>query len=203
MSTKSKGQMPGLRIGIYSGTFDPVHAGHIAFALQAVKAANLDELYLVPERQPRGKHHVTHFAHRVAMARRAVRPYTQLGVLEIEDKVFSVAHTLPRLRRKFPGTQLVFVCGSDVVAHMQSWSHVEELLRTCELCVGRREKETAESIRKAITQLPIEPVAVTVLESHAPAVSSSQIRAAIRENRGVRGLLHSVQSYASQEWLYV
>ncbi|MCA9327179.1 nicotinate (nicotinamide) nucleotide adenylyltransferase [Candidatus Saccharibacteria bacterium] len=191
------------RIGIYSGTFDPVHAGHIAFALQAVEAAKLDRLYLVPERQPRGKHHVTHFAHRVAMVRRAVRPYKQLEVLEIEDKLFSVAHTLPRIRSRFPDSRLVFVCGSDVLGHMQSWSHVDEFLRICELCVGRREKETSDSVEKSLRQLPTNPVAVTVLESHAPAVSSSQIRAAIRENRGVRGLLHSVQAYANQEWLYL
>ena len=46
------------RIGIYAGTFDPVHAGHVAFALQSLEAAKLDRVYFLPERRPRGKRQV-------------------------------------------------------------------------------------------------------------------------------------------------
>ncbi len=191
-----------MRIGIYSGTFDPVHAGHIAFALQAATAAGLNRVYFVPERAPRGKRHVTHYAHRVAMIRRATRPYTQLDVLELEDKTFSVAHTLPRLRRDFPQSELVYLCGSDVIAHMAQWPHVARFLQQVELCVGRRGNETQLSIEQMLKTLP-PPLRVTFFDSHAPAVSSSQVRAALREKRGVRGLLASVKVYAAQEWLYL
>ena len=191
-----------MRIGIYSGTFDPVHAGHIAFALQAASAAGLNRVYFVPERAPRGKRHVTHYAHRVAMIRRATRPYTQLDVLELEDKTFSVAHTLPRLRRDFPQSELVYLCGSDVIAHMAQWPHVARFLQQVELCVGRRGNETQLSIEQMLKTLP-PPLRVTFFDSHAPAVSSSQVRAALREKRGVRGLLASVKVYAAQEWLYL
>ncbi len=190
------------RVGIYSGTFDPVHAGHIAFALQAATAAGLPKVYFVPERAPRGKRHVTHYAHRVAMIRRATRPYTQLDVLELEDKTFSVAHTLPRLRRDFPQSELVYLCGSDVIAHMAQWPHVARFLQQVELCVGRRGNETQLSIEQMLKTLP-PPLRVTFFDSHAPAVSSSQVRAALREKRGVRGLLASVKVYAAQEWLYL
>lgn len=190
------------RVGIYSGTFDPVHAGHIAFALQAATAAGLNRVYFVPERAPRGKRHVTHYAHRVAMIRRATRPYTQLDVLELEDKTFSVAHTLPRLRRDFPQSELVYLCGSDVIAHMAQWPHVARFLQQVELCVGRRGNETQLSIEQMLKTLP-PPLRVTFFDSHAPAVSSSQVRAALREKRGVRGLLASVKVYAAQEWLYL
>ena len=190
------------RVGIYSGTFDPVHAGHIAFALQAATAAGLNRVYFVPERAPRGKRHVTHYAHRVAMIRRATRPYMQLEVLELEDKTFSVAHTLPRLRRDFPQSELVYLCGSDVIAHMAQWPHVARFLQQVELCVGRRGNETQLSIEQVLETLPL-PLRVTFFDSHAPAVSSSQVRAALREKRGVRGLLASVKVYAAQEWLYL
>ena len=190
------------RVGIYSGTFDLVHAGHIAFALQAASAAGLNRVYFVPERAPRGKRHVTHYAHRVAMIRRATRPYMQLEVLELEDKTFSVAHTLPRLRRDFPQSELVYLCGSDVIAHMAQWPHVAQFLQQVELCVGRRGNETQLSIEQVLETLPL-PLRVTFFDSHAPAVSSSQVRAALREKRGVRGLLASVKVYAAQEWLYL
>lgn len=201
-SVRLRSQTKHMRIGIYSGTFDPVHAGHIAFALQAVTAAKLSRVYFVPERAPRGKRHVTHYAHRVAMIHRATRPYTQLEVLELEDKAFSVAHTLPRLRRDFPDDELVYLCGSDVIAHMAQWPHVAQFLQQVELCVGRRGNETQHSIEQALETLPL-PLKVTFFDSHAPAVSSSQVRAALREKRGARGLLASVKVYAAQEWLYL
>ena len=201
-SVRLRSEAMHMRIGIYSGTFDPVHAVHIAFALQAASAAGLNRVYFVPERAPRGKRHVTHYAHRVAMIRRATRPYMQLEVLELEDKTFSVAHTLPRLRRDFPQSELVYLCGSDVIAHMAQWPHVARFLQQVELCVGRRGNETQLSIEQMLKTLP-PPLRVTFFDSHAPAVSSSQVRAALREKRGVRGLLASVKVYAAQEWLYL
>ena len=191
------------RIGIYSGTFDPVHAGHIAFALQAAKQAKLDKVYLTPERHPRGKHHVTHYAHRVAMVRRATRPYRQLDVLELEDKTFSVTRTLPRLKRRFPNATLVYLCGSDVVRHMKAWPNVGRLLSSAELCVGRRHDEDIQGLQEIVARLARPPLAYQIIESQAPGVSSSQVREALRQKRGVQGLLASVRAYASQEWLYL
>ncbi|MBP7857790.1 adenylyltransferase/cytidyltransferase family protein [Candidatus Saccharibacteria bacterium] len=191
------------RVGIYSGTFDPIHAGHIAFALQAVKAARLQAVYFVPERVPRGKRQVTHFAHRVAMIRRATRPYEHLDVLELEDKTFSIARTLPRLQQTFPSCDLVYICGSDVVKHMPQWPYIESLMQQTELCVGRRADEAWRSTREVLQSLPLAPRKVTYVESPAPAVSSSQIRVALRKKHGVRGLLASVKVYANREWLYL
>lgn len=191
------------RVGIFSGTFDPVHSGHIAFALQALKTAQLDAMYFVPERVPRGKQGVTHFAHRTAMIRRAIRPYPQLHLLELEDKTFSVAHTLPRLRHKFSNVTLVYLCGSDIVRSMVHWPRAEQFLRAVELCVGRRSNESMRDIDTALASLPRLPRGITVLESHASAVSSSHIRAALREKRTIHGLLTSVRAYAKEEWLYL
>src|SRR3982750_4185468 len=99
------------RIGIYAGVFDPVHAGHIAFALQAGDKARLDKIYFLPERRPRHKQGVEHFGHRVAMLKRASKPHTKLDVLELEDISFNMERTLPRLQKKLKGEQLVFLFG--------------------------------------------------------------------------------------------
>lgn len=191
------------RVGIYSGTFDPVHAGHIAFALQAASETQLDKVYIVPERQPRGKEQVTHFVHRVAMVRRACRPFGRLGVLELEDKTFSVVRTLPRLEKRFPDTRLVFLCGSDVLRNMRHWEFLETFLTNVELCVGLRGQETPQELQAIVSKLPTQPVRVWFVKSHAAQVSSSQIREALRKHTGVRGLLASVRAYAAREWLYL
>src|ERR1700712_538230 len=103
------------RIGIYAGTFHPVHAGHITFALQALEAAQLDMVYFMPERRPRHKQQVEHFAHRVAMITRAAKPYQYFDVLEFVDVNFSIERTLPALQQRFAGDELVFLFGSDVL----------------------------------------------------------------------------------------
>ena len=91
------------RIGVFSGSFDPVHKGHIAFALEAAKTAKLEKVYMAPEIKPRRKPGITHFAHRVAMLKLAVRSQPKLEVLELPDKYFLPQKTLAQLRQRFPG----------------------------------------------------------------------------------------------------
>src|ERR1035438_181672 len=90
------------RIGIYSGTFNPIHTGHITFALQATTEASLDKIYFLPERKPRNKAQVEHFAHRVAMIKQAIRPHPKFNILELTDPSFSVKASLPKLQAIFP-----------------------------------------------------------------------------------------------------
>lgn len=196
-------QTPG-RIGIYAGTFDPVHSGHITFALQALQAAKLDTVYFLPERQPRGKHEVEHFGHRVGMLERALKPHPRLHVLEMVDVNFGVQRTLPRLRQKFPDDRLVFLFGSDVVPGMGGWPHAGQLLKDAELVVAVRSRDNRKTLRKTIESWPQQPAAVTIFDSYAPAVSSRLVREALRRgDQNVPGLLSSVERYSDRNWLYV
>jgi nicotinate-nucleotide adenylyltransferase len=191
------------RIGIYAGTFDPVHTGHIAFALQSLQVADLDAVYFLPERQPRNKQGVEHFAHRVAMLRRAAQPHPQFHVLELPDVNFSTERTIPRLRHIFPDEQLVFLFGSDIVSNLMNWPKAESLLRHCELVIGVRDQDDVIKIQKQISEWPIQPADLIIFPSFAPHVSSGSIREALRSRTYVKGLLSSVQRYSDHHWLYV
>lgn len=179
-----------------------MHAGHIAFALQAVKAAKLDVVYFMPDRNPRRKH-VEHYAHRVAMIRRALKPHTNLEVLETEEKQFTVRRTLTNLHKKFPSLEIVFLVGSDVCEHMHLWPHVEQLLQSSELCVGLRDEHEEEEVLAAIEKLPCPPLRTHLVTTFSPDVSSSKIRAALKEHKSTNGLLKSVYNYVRKEWLYL
>jgi nicotinate-nucleotide adenylyltransferase len=192
-----------LRIGIYSGAFDPVHSGHIAFAVQAMAAAKLDRLYFMPERRPRNKQQVEHFAHRVAMLRRAVKPHSKFGVLELVDINFSVQRTLPKLQNQFPDAILVFLHGSDDVQHVTSWPYYEQYLRSSELVVAARENHEVLDVRNEIASWPVQPRSLAVFTSYAPDVSSGKVRDALRRRQPVRGLLQSVARYSNRHWLYI
>jgi nicotinate-nucleotide adenylyltransferase len=191
------------RIGMYSGTFNPVHAGHIAFAIQAMEIAHLDELYFLPERRPRYKQQVEHFAHRVAMVERAIRPHRHFGVLEMVDINFTVNRTLPKLEHQFAGSQLVFLFGSDAVVGLPHWAYAERLLTTSELVVAVRSDQAKVAVERMIAQWLIQPKAIAIINSYAPEVSSGSIREALRQRRPVRGLLQSVARYSNNHWLYI
>lgn len=191
------------RIGIYAGAFNPVHAGHIAFALQAIKVAKLDEVIFLPERIPRYKPAVEHYGHRVAMLARATKPHKKMSVLELVDRNFSTVRTLPKLQTLFPGAKLVFLAGSDTAIAMPHWAHLNRLLDNCELVVGVRSQHDEDEVVEAISQWPAAPQKLVVLTSAVPDVSSRKVRQAIRTNQPAKGLLASVQRYAQQQWLYV
>ena len=191
------------RIGIYSGTFDPVHTGHVTFALQAVEAADLDKVYFMPEREPRQKVGVTHYGHRYAMLQRAVRPHAHLAVLDTTDKHFSVIRTLPRLQQLFPHTEIVLLLGSDVVRYIPQWQHIDTLIKNVSFCIGLRTDAVREDIKRVFSGLGLPAERLVMIDSYAADVTSSKVRDALRLRRTVRGLLMSVYKYAQKEWLYL
>jgi nicotinate-nucleotide adenylyltransferase len=191
------------RIGIYSGTFDPVHAGHIAFALQAMEQAGLDRVYFLPERRPRQKKGVEHFGHRVAMLKRAQQPHPKFDVLELNDVSFSVVRTLPKLQHQFPDDQLVFLFGSDTISNLPFWPQADRLLQQAELVIACRWQDNRSDIEELITSWPITPQKYAIIDSYAPEVSSGSIRSALQRRQSIRGLLKSVEHYSNRNWLYI
>ncbi|HEV2403760.1 MAG TPA: nicotinate-nicotinamide nucleotide adenylyltransferase [Candidatus Saccharimonadales bacterium] len=190
------------RIGIYSGAFDPVHVGHVGFALQAIKAARLDQVVFMPERSPRRKRGIEHYAHRVAMLQQAIAPYPKMSVLELADKQFTVHRTLPQLQKLF-GAQLVILLGSDVVSHLPNWPYYEELLKICELAVGVRGDDSFDMVHTMIQSWSVRPQSLHLFQSYSPQVSSTTIREGLARGERAEGLLTSVKRYVVAEWLYI
>lgn len=199
----TKNQKKGARIGIYAGTFDPVHSGHLTFALQAMEAGKLDHIYFLPERRPRNKLNVTHFGHRVAMLKRALDPHPAFSVLELVDVRFSIERTLPELQQQFSTDQLVFLFGSDVITSITQWPNADRLLEMSELIIGLRNDDDRDTVKRCVQEWKISPKAVTIFNSYAPHVTSGKIRSALRKRQPTSGLLKSVERYSNHNWLYV
>jgi len=189
------------KIGIYSGTFDPVHKGHIAFALEAAKAASLDFIYFLPDVVPYNKQGVTHYGHRVAMLKLALIPYQSLRVLELADKHFTIARTLPKLQRLFAHDELHLLLGSDVLDGLRDghWPHSERLLSTVRLIAGVRSGN--ELMRAKQILATIQPHGLAI-ETDRPAASSRAIRLAIQDGQYHQESLDSLRAYIAKNWLY-
>lgn len=190
------------RVGIYAGTFDPVHSGHLSFALHALKVASLDTVFFLPERKPRYKPGAEHYGHRVAMLRRAVRPHLNLGIIELPDRAFTVQRTLRQLKQALRDQQLVFLMGADVFTTLPTWNHIGDFLGDSHFVVSSRSAEDLKVITVTMHQLGLPTARLTITDSLRPAVSSSRIREALRRTQAVEGLLPSVNAYARREWLY-
>ncbi len=193
------------KIGIFSGTFDPVHAGHIAFALAAAEQAGLDTVYFMPEQQPRRKEGVTHYAHRLAMLKLALRPYKKLRILELPDRQFTVRSSWPRIKKQFKDSEVHLLIGSDMLRLLSStdaasqWPGYKKFLHEVRLVVGVRDEIDASEASQLLAT--VQPGGVAV-ETDRPHVSSSAIRRALMQGKQHAELLGSLRSYIDEHWIY-
>lgn len=168
------------RIGVYSGTFDPVHPGHIAFAEQALQECGLGTVVFAPEQKPRSKDHVTDISHRIAMIERAVEDKANLSVARLQSAQFTVKQTLPELHELFPGAKLTLLVGSDVVrTFLYRWEGLDTLLGDVSLAIGMRASDSQAETIDILEQLAqdyevaIDYTFITTPEAY---MSSSQVR---------------------------
>ncbi|MEI6481497.1 MAG: nicotinate (nicotinamide) nucleotide adenylyltransferase [Candidatus Saccharibacteria bacterium] len=190
------------RIGIFSGSFDPIHKGHIAFALSAIEQADLDAVYFAPETKPRRKLNVSHISHRVSMLDLATRSQPRLHVLNLTARYFSPKSTVSKLQQKFPDAELVLLMGSDLVEHLHTWKHVDYMLRHVELVIGVRSNSDEAIVTKLLKELPVQPLGATIIQTELSGASSSAIRLALRDGDSSPAVTASVQNYAKKNWLY-
>lgn len=191
------------RVGIFAGSFDPVHDGHIEFALAAVRKAKLDKVYFLPEPVHRNKQGTSHLAHRLAMLKLAIKGKPKLAVLELPDKHFTVAKTLPRLNHKFANADLYLLAGSDVLQHLPDWPLIDTLLMRMNLIVSRRASNTEKEVKIRVSKLSAQTQQILTITSPRPNLSSWQIRQDILQGKKTAGLNPAVAEYIKYNWLYV
>jgi nicotinate-nucleotide adenylyltransferase len=168
------------RIGIYPGSFDPVHPGHIALSIETMRACALDEVVFLPERLPRNKPDVTDITQRITLLEQATAATTKLRVVRLGSERFTVQDTLPELRQEFEGADLTLLVGSDV-AHtfIYRWDGLDVLLGEVSLAIGLRDTDTREDMSMIMRRLEEElalPIAYTLIDTEHSHMSSSQLR---------------------------
>ena len=132
------------RVGVYGGTFDPIHNGHLAVARAAGSFLKLDELLIVPAYRPPHKSQqvISETFHRYTMAAIAILedPAIRVSTIELEapDKPYTF-ETLARLRERYePDTKLFFLMGADSFLELNTWREPERLLKEASIVVAAR-----------------------------------------------------------------
>lgn len=175
-----------VRLGVFGGTFDPVHIGHLVVAVEVRHALALDRLLLMLADQPWqkvGSRQITPAADRLAVLQAALTGARGLeaSTLEIERGGASyTADTLAELRRRHPGAELHLVVGADVAAELDSWVRVEEVKALAHLVVVGRPGAVAP-----VERLGDEGWRVTTVPTTFIGISSSDVRARVAAGRPI------------------
>jgi nicotinate-nucleotide adenylyltransferase len=164
-------------VGIYSGTFDPVHEGHLDFCLEAIKSCELDVVYMIPEANPRGKANAADLSERIDWLQEATKNYPFIKVMRLESERFTVGETLPELRQLFGDVKMKLLIGSDVARNLYLWEDLPVLLNDVSLVVGVRGKDTADDVEVMMRRAgERNSVKYEVVKTRYPHVSSTKIR---------------------------
>jgi len=194
-------------LGIYGGTFDPVHAGHIEIAEIAYAQNELDKVLLIPANNPWLKTgvKVSEFVHRHRMLEIATWGRTGLEVSDIEGRRPGPTYTIDtvhQLQRNYSEGELVLILGEDAVEALPRWHRVDELLKLCRVSVYRRRSaNTTGNAEAIISSLGGH---MTWLKGPRLDISSTELRSLIADGVDpLERLPKGVYPYLQTEGLYV
>jgi nicotinate-nucleotide adenylyltransferase len=195
------------KIGIFSGTFDPVHNGHLAFAEAAI-STGLDKVYFLVEPTPRRKQGVRALEHRREMVRLAIKDNPRLGSIIFEKSRLTPKDSLPELQNRFTGAEIHLLFGDDVIAHMiehlAEWPHVEEIAKSAKLIIAarnHRQKDLAYDLDRLHKNHGL-PFDYKFIEPNTEHISSSSIRLQFKKNLHPSDMPAAAAYYAHKFGLY-
>jgi nicotinate-nucleotide adenylyltransferase len=181
------------RIGLFGGSFDPVHCGHLLVAQAAMEELQLARLFFIPAAQSPLKPLNTHApaAERLRLLRLALAGQSHSEIDEQEVRRGGISFTIDTVRgytERFPGAELFYLIGADNVPQLPAWREAGALAQLAEFVVVPRPGEAPPAAQP--------PFRLRVLSGFPMAVSSSQVRARLRARRPIEGLVPAVVAEA-------
>jgi nicotinate-nucleotide adenylyltransferase len=208
--TTAQGEF-GMRVGIFGGTFDPVHLGHLILAEQARDQAQLDEVWFVPAPRPPQKEAqaITRFEQRVEMLSLALAGNPAFRIDEIEkDRVGPsyTVDTLAVLRRRNPQHVFFLLIGGDSLVDLPAWREPRRIIEQAGLVVMDRPGSPtldAGELRRRLALSVDDALGLIHVKAPAIDIASRYLRQQIADGRSVRYLVpRSVEMYIQEKKLY-
>lgn len=177
LKPRDERQIPERNIGVFAGSFDPVHNGHLGFALEVLRRLGLDEVWFLPEAEPRGKLDLAPYSHRLEMLRSALDNQEKIKAIDIDEPTFSLSTTMPKLQSLANGAKLALMIGSDVFTMLEHWPDLVDYRDDVSFIVGLRNGVNTESLRVFYDKLlAIGQFEVTFVAHRLDHISSSKVR---------------------------
>ena len=172
-----------MKIGLFFGSFDPIHIGHLIIANYMANHTDLDKVWLMvsPQNPLKDKNQLIQVYDRLEMAKLAIENCENIAVKDDELKLPKPSYTVDTLiylQEKYPTTQFVLIMGEDNLQSLPKWKNYEFILKNYEIFVYPR----PGVIPSALSQHPNIKITQTPLME----ISSSFIRKAIKEKKNVQ-----------------
>jgi nicotinate-nucleotide adenylyltransferase len=171
------------KIGLFFGSFNPIHNGHLMLANYLAEYGGLDEIWFVvsPQNPFKDKKSLLADRHRLYMVEMAIKDDERFQVCDIEFYMPQPSYTidtLTRLQERHPNTDFYLICGMDNIESFKKWKNYEAILQYHHMMVYPRKGYSSNEL--------VEHPSVTVVEAPEIEVSSTFIRNAISEGKDVR-----------------
>ncbi|MDN3722967.1 nicotinate (nicotinamide) nucleotide adenylyltransferase [Aequorivita sp. SDUM287046] len=185
------------KIGLYFGTFNPIHVGHLIIANHMVEFSDLDEVWFVvtPHNPLKKKKTLLEDYHRLAMVRIAVENYPKLKASNVEFDLPQpnyTVNTLAHLEEKYPGQNFCLIMGEDNLIGLPKWKNYEVILNRYSIYVYPRISE----------DIPLKPLTegklrITIVDAPIIELSSTFIRNGIKRGKNIKPML------SAEVWKYL
>jgi nicotinate-nucleotide adenylyltransferase len=199
------------RLGVFGGTFNPVHLGHMIMAQDAMEAFDLSRVMFVPCACPPHKSDagLAPAAHRLAMLEAAIEGDLRFEVSDLELQRGGISYTIDTLRAvaaDHPGVELYFIIGADSLVELHLWREIEALLGLCRIVTIARPGVNLDALQAKDIKLR-DPwpgqIQAAIRIGHLMNVSSTDIRYRVAEGMSIRYLVPpGVDMYIAEHSLY-
>ncbi|MFC2165467.1 nicotinate-nucleotide adenylyltransferase [Acidobacteriota bacterium] len=213
------------KIGLFGGTFNPIHLGHIKAAEIVAKRFLLDKLFFIPSYIPPHKESVKIASprHRLRMVELAVESFPHFIPSSIEidagGKSYSIV-TLKKIKAQYPEARMLFLLGVDAFLEIETWRDYENVLEQCSFIIMSRPQFHLEDAHEVLSKkynqrivaLSGDNAPVNIEESdnliflaqiHALDISSTEVRERVMRNQSIQDLVpESVEHYIKERGLY-
>lgn len=212
-------------VALFGGTFDPLHAGHMAVAQAAQRRFHLDAIHFIPSARPphKTKLELTPFVHRYTMVALACSEHPgwmpSLAEAPLDGAaphVFYTIDTVRRFRREHPEDHVYFIVGADQFLEIPTWKNYEALLDACDFIIASRPGFRLDALRLVVPPEKLGRAAwedphkivlrksvihlLTTVSSH---VSATEVRHRLERGQGIHGLVPGrVEDYILRQALY-
>lgn len=197
-----------MKIGLFGGTFDPIHIGHMILMENVINNLELDKIYVLPNSNPPHKleNKKTALNLRLKMVNKAIKDNPKLEINDydyIDNEIHYTFNTINYFKKSYPNDEFFFIMGEDSFLDIEKWKNYKEILKE-NLIIFKRYSNKNFSLISKINQVRKYNKNIYLIDNISLDISSTLIRNLVKENKSIRYLVNDeVINIIKEEKLYV
>lgn len=197
-----------MKIGLFGGTFDPIHIGHMILMENVINNLYLDKIYVLPNSNPPHKleNKKTALNLRLKMVNETIKDNSKLEINDYDyrdNEIHYTFNTINYFKKTYPNDEFFFIMGEDSFLDIEKWKNYKEILKE-NLIIFKRYSNKNFSLISKINQVRKYNKNIYLIDNIALDISSTLIRNLVKENKSIRYLVNDeVINIIKEEKLYV